>query len=107
MICLDSSDHTLIAPINHIIAELVRSSDKHPNYPVRHERRALILLEEAGEVTKAVVESTKWMGDADKYEVAAVDPPLNFPYQTYDELVQTAAMCLKFMRAMRKEYNLE
>jgi hypothetical protein len=46
----------------------------------------MIMLEEAGEVAKLSLDHTR-----------AVDPPGYFPDDLYEELIQTAAMCLKLM----------
>ena len=67
------------APID---AELKRAEKLHPNYPTDMFRQLAIMQEEAGEVTKAVVD----------YHYAK-DTVLHIK----EELIQTAAMCMRMI----------
>lgn len=66
-----------------IESELERAEKKHPDFPLDKFRQLAIMQEEAGEVTKAVLHHY--------YE--------NGPLQDIkDELVQTAAMCVRMLK---------
>jgi len=77
--------------------ELTRASVLHPTYPVDHLRRTAIMVEEAGEAMKAALEATR---PGPGYGPSPGYPPLN---NLRDELVQTAAMCIRQLLAMRRE----
>ena len=67
------------APIE---AELKRAEKKHPNFPKDMFKQLAIMNEEAGEVTKAVLHY--------HYEGGSVE-------DVKEELIQTAAMCMRML----------
>lgn len=67
------------APID---AELKRAEKLHPNYPADMFRQLAIMQEEAGEVTKAVIDY--------HYGNDSID-------HIKEELIQTAAMCVRML----------
>lgn len=71
-----------------IDAELVRAELKHPDFPVSIFEQLAIMQEEAGEVTKAVLH---W-----KYENGSLQ-------DVRDELIQTAAMCMRMLKALKEK----
>jgi hypothetical protein len=85
------NDTDLAAIWQEIVVELMRAERLHPVYPADHLRRTAIMVEEAGEALRAALDATR---DAPGY------PPT---HQLKVELVQTAAMCIKQLRAMREE----
>jgi NTP pyrophosphatase (non-canonical NTP hydrolase) len=68
--------------------ELERAEKKHPNFPVDMFRQLAIMNEEAGEVTKAVLHY--------HYEGGTL-------YDIREELIQTAAMCMRMIASLPKE----
>lgn len=70
------------APID---AELKRAEKKHPNFPKDMYQQLAIMQEEAGEVTKAVLHY--------HYESGSLQ-------DVKDELIQTAAMCMRMLNAL-------
>lgn len=68
------------APID---AELKRAEQKHPGYPKDMFHQLAIMQEEAGEVTKAVLQY--------HYEGGSLD-------NVKEELIQTAAMCMRMLQ---------
>jgi NTP pyrophosphatase (non-canonical NTP hydrolase) len=72
---------------NVIDAELKRAEQKHPNYPADMFQQLAIMQEEAGEVTKAVLHY--------HYEKGTI-------YHVREELIQTAAMCMRMLQNLQK-----
>ena len=70
---------------DEIQQELERAEKKHPNYPNDMFQQLAIMQEEAGEVTKAVLQY--------HYEGGTLE-------DIREELVQTAAMCMRFLNAL-------
>ena len=70
------------APID---AELKRAKEKHPDYPQNIFEQVAIMNEEAGEVTKAVLHYKREGGSLQDVK---------------DELIQTAAMCMRMLEAL-------
>ena len=70
---------------DRIDVELRRAEKKHPNYPTDMFRQVAIMNEEAGEVTKAVLHY--------HYENGSLQ-------DVKDELIQTAAMCMRMLNAI-------
>jgi NTP pyrophosphatase (non-canonical NTP hydrolase) len=70
------------APIDE---ELKRAEKKHPNFPKDMYQQLAIVQEEAGEVTKAVLHY--------HYEGGRLQ-------DVKDELIQTAAMCMRMLNAL-------
>jgi hypothetical protein len=80
--------------IDQIKTELVRSAQLHPNYPVNDLLRcAAITVEEAGEVIQAALDATNPRATADAHNKALDN--------LYKENVQTAAMAIKHLLALR------
>ncbi len=73
------------APID---TELQRAKAKHPAYPPNIFEQLAIMNEEAGEVTKAVLHYKREGGSLQDVK---------------DELVQTAAMCVRMLEALANE----
>lgn len=73
-----------------ILAELVKSCEVHPQYPRDPQRRAAIVLEEAGEAHKEAMDLTGLKPRGDRENLR-------------HELIQTAAMCYKALIAMTRE----
>lgn len=67
---------------NVIDSEFKRAEKKHPNFPDDIFQQLAIMQEEAGEVTKAVLQY--------EYEGGTIE-------QVEEELIQTAAMCLRML----------
>ncbi len=63
--------------------ELTRAEHKHPNFPTDLFHQLAIMQEEAGEVTKAVLQYN--------YENGSID-------HIREELIQTAAMCVRMLQ---------
>jgi len=72
---------------NVIDAELRRAEIKHPNFPSDMFQQLAIMQEEAGEVTKAVLHF--------QYEKGSLQ-------DIKDELIQTAAMCMRMLKNLPK-----
>lgn len=72
---------------NPIDAELKRAEKKHPDFPTDMFRQVAIMNEEAGEVTKAVLHY--------HYEGGSLK-------DVKEELIQTAAMCMRMLGALAK-----
>lgn len=70
-----------------IDSELIRAKKKHPNFPNDMFQQLAIMQEEAGEVTKAVLHFHHEGGTIDHVE---------------EELIQTAAMCMRMIEALEK-----
>lgn len=68
-----------------IETELKRAEKKHPLFPTDMFRQLAIMQEEAGEVTKAVLHY--------HYEDGSLQ-------DVKDELIQTAAMCMRMLGAL-------
>lgn len=77
------------APID---AELKRAEKLHPNYPKDMFMQLAIMQEEAGEVTKAVLD----------YHYAA-----DTVEHIKEELIQTAAMCMRMLGSLENEQSTE
>jgi hypothetical protein len=90
-----------------IYEEIVRSCEKHPQYPRDPLRRVAIMVEEAGEALKDAVDLTRPINVAGHPDyVAYVESELKQKRKDMRrELVQTAAMCVKALLAMRREDN--
>ncbi len=71
---------------SEIDAELNRAKQKHPNWPKGMFQQLAIMQEEAGEVTKAVLHY--------HYEGGTIE-------HVKEELVQTAAMCMRMLENLR------
>jgi NTP pyrophosphatase (non-canonical NTP hydrolase) len=69
-------------------AELIRAQKIHPNYPADMFRQVAILNEEAGEVTKAVLQYHYDGGSLENIRT---------------ELIQTAAMCMRMLDGLKNE----
>jgi NTP pyrophosphatase (non-canonical NTP hydrolase) len=65
--------------------ELKRAEKKHPNFPKDMFQQLAIMQEEAGEVTKAVLQYHFEGGDKEDIK---------------SELIQTAAMCMRMLKAL-------
>ena len=65
--------------------ELISAERKHPNYPTDMFKQIAIMNEEAGEATKAVLHY--------HFEHGSLDDVKN-------ELIQTAAMCVRMLMAL-------
>lgn len=72
---------------NEVDTELKRAKKKHPNYPKDMFRQLAILTEESGEVSKAVLHY--------HYENGSID-------DVKQELIQTAAMCMRMLENLPK-----
>lgn len=70
---------------NRMDAELERAKAKHPNFPRNMFEQLAIMQEEAGEVTKAVLHFQRENGTL---------------HDIKEELVQTAAMCMRMYEAL-------
>lgn len=70
-----------------IIIELERAEKKHPNFPKDLFHQLAIMQEEAGEVTKAVLDYT--------YENAEFE-------DIHKELIHTATMCMRMLINLEK-----
>lgn len=70
--------------------ELCRAQKKHPDFPADMFRQLAIMQEEAGEVTKAVLHY--------HYEGGSLE-------HIKEELVQTAAMCMRMLLAINDIEN--
>jgi NTP pyrophosphatase (non-canonical NTP hydrolase) len=68
---------------SEIEAELKRAEKKHPDFPKDMFRQLAIVMEEAGEVPKAVLHY--------HYEGGSLK-------DIKDELIQTAAMCMRMLK---------
>lgn len=66
--------------------ELKRATEKHPNYPEDMFKQLAIMQEEAGEVTKAVLEYS--FGKCSINEIRK-------------ELIETAAMCVRMLNNLK------
>ena len=73
---------------NPIDAELMKAKAKHPAWPPDLFEQVAIMNEEAGEVTKAVLHYKREGGSLQNVK---------------DELVQTAAMCMRMLEALTNE----
>jgi gamma-glutamylcysteine synthetase len=84
--------------------ELARSTAKHPNHPTDTVRRVGIVVEEAAEAT---VEMAQHVVDLMKAGLQVARVGNDAKPKTLDdlrkELVETAAMCVKTLRAMNKD----
>lgn len=69
-----------------IESELQRATKKHPNYPTDMFQQLAIMQEEAGEVTKAVLD---YHNGVDSIE------------HVKEELIQTAAMCMRMLNNLQ------
>lgn len=72
-----------------VLAELERATRKFPTWPTDPVHAAAVLQEEAGEVSKAVLQ-------------AVYEPHKSGPADVREEVVQTAAMCLRFLMSMER-----
>jgi NTP pyrophosphatase (non-canonical NTP hydrolase) len=72
------------APIDK---ELKRAEKKHPDFPNDMFKQLAIMLEEAGEVTKAVLHYHDENGSLEDVKT---------------ELIHTAAMCMRMLGALKK-----
>ena len=72
----------MIYELNSVVDELKRAKQKHPDYPGDMFEQLAIMTEEAGEVAKAVLQYKREGGDLQDVK---------------DELVQTAAMCIRML----------
>lgn len=70
-----------------IESELQRATKKHPNYPTDMFQQLAIMQEEAGEVTKAVLDH--------HFEKGTLE-------HVREELIQTAAMCVRMLQNLPK-----
>lgn len=68
---------------NQVDAELKRAEKKHPEWPVNIYEQLAIVTEEAGEVAKAVLHYNHENGSLQNVK---------------DELIQTAAMCMRMLK---------
>ena len=75
---------------NPIDAELKRAEKMHPDYPNDMFRQLAIMQEEAGEVTKAVLDYCYAEGTL---------------AQVKEELIQTAAMCMRMLKNLKCKYS--
>ena len=71
--------------------ELERAEKKHPIFPLNIFEQLAIMQEEAGEVTKAVLHL--------KYENGTL-------YDIEEELVQTAAMCMRMLQSLEEKHQI-
>lgn len=71
---------------NPIDKELKRAEKKHPDFPKDMFKQLAIMNEEAGEVTKAVLHY--------HYEYGSLE-------DVREELIQTAAMCMRMLNAIK------
>ena len=79
---LDSEKDRLMQ-FKPVLDELTRAEKKHPEWPEDMFRQVAIMNEEAGEVTKAVLHLHYENGSIEKVK---------------EELVQTAAMCMRILK---------
>jgi len=70
---------------SEIDKELERAEKKHPNFPIDMFRQLAVMQEEAGEVTKAVLHY--------HYENGTLE-------HVKEELIQTAAMCMRMLQSL-------
>jgi len=70
---------------DEIQSELERAEKKHPSFPKDMFQQLAIMQEEAGEVTKAVLHYHFENGNI---------------YEVREELVQTAAMCMRMLQTL-------
>ena len=75
---------------NAIEDELQKAIKKHPDWPIDIFRQLAIMQEEAGEVTKAVLHYVYEDGTIKKVK---------------EELIQTAAMCIRMLDDLTKLNN--
>lgn len=66
--------------------ELIRANEKHPFYPKDIFQQLAIMQEEAGEVTKAVLDYAFENGSLENVRT---------------ELIQTASMCVKMLKNLK------
>ena len=91
---LNSEFDRLEAKVNRLMKydeiqqELERAEKKHPDFPKDMFQQLAIMQEEAGEVTKAVLHY--------HYEGGTLE-------DVREELVQTAAMCMRMLSALANE----
>ena len=91
---LNSEFDRLEAEVNRLMKydeiqkELERAEKKHPEFPKDMFQQLAIMQEEAGEVTKAVLHY--------HYEGGTLE-------DVCEELVQTAAMCMRMLSALGNE----
>ena len=83
-----TKDEVILQILKDIWSELRKAKLKHPNYPSDNLYRMAIINEEAGEATRAVLHILEGKGTKEELE---------------KELIQTAAMCLKFLNALKEE----
>ncbi|HDY88900.1 MAG TPA: hypothetical protein ENH82_12410 [bacterium] len=69
-----------------IEAELLRAKEKHPIWPKNIHAQNTVLVEEVGEVSKAILHYQYEKGPFDDIE---------------KELIQTASMCLRMLENLR------
>lgn len=79
------------AAIDAILKELERARQKHPSWPDDPVHQVSIMMEEAGESTRAVNRLA--------YEGATVD-------ELMTELIQTAAMCIRCLTNLKPEMEV-
>ena len=72
---------------SEILKELQRAEAIHPDYPTDMFKQLAIMQEEAGEVTKAVLDCHNVKDTIDHIVI---------------ELTQTAAMCIRMINALKK-----
>lgn len=82
------SEQERLQKYREIDAELARAEQKHPDFPKDMFQQLAIMQEEAGEVTKAVLHY-----HFEKGSLEAVR----------EELIQTAAMCIRMLQNLPKE----
>ncbi len=72
-----------------VLEELKRGKEKHPNYPENNIYRASIMMEEAGEVIRAV----------NQLELESIATITDVKI----EIIQTAATCFRFLESIALE----
>lgn len=88
------NDQALSEVWTEIRAEMTRAESLHPNYPSDHLRRTAIMVEEAGEAIRAALQVTRVGSPVHGY--ASLE-------DLRQELVQTAAMCVRQLKVMAEE----
>lgn len=83
-----NSDPERLETYKEIDAELTRAERKHPDFPRDMFQQLAIMQEEAGEVTKAILHY--------HFEKGSLQ-------EVRDELIQTAAMCIRMLQNLPKE----
>lgn len=93
------------AIISEILEELASSKTKHPNYPTDTLRREAIIIEEALEAIRELINRVMHLQQV-TLGVTRISAKDNYSRDDLrKELIQTAAMCVKMLESMEEESN--